>query len=135
MTIQGGCLCGAVRYDVSGPLGATGHCHCSMCRRAHGAAFGTYTLVDPKDFRWISGEDLVSVYQSDARGGRGFCTRCGSTLAAVEHGKVTSITPGTLDGDPEIVPQLHAHVSSKASWFEITDDLPQFEKIPSGSGW
>ena len=43
--LHGSCLCGAIRYEIDGPLGAAGHCHCTMCRKAHGAAFGTYSRV------------------------------------------------------------------------------------------
>ena len=130
MTTEGGCLCGAVRYQIAGTLGDAGNCHCSMCRKAHGAAFGTYASVNPEEFRWVSGGEIVTVYHSSPDGGRCFCPKCGSTLGVVQSGKVGWVTLGTVDGDPGVVPQAHIFVGSKATWHEITDDLPQFEEWP-----
>lgn len=62
MTIEGGCLCGSVRYAITGPLGPAGHCHCSICRKAHGAAFATWVFVEPDQFRWSAGAELVGRY-------------------------------------------------------------------------
>ena len=130
MKIEGGCLCGAVRYEITGSLGDAASCQCSMCRREHGAAFGTYAGVDPANFRWASGEAFVTVYESSPGGGRCFCSKCGSTLGAVQGGKLGWITLGTVDGDPGVRPQAHIFTGSKAPWYEITDNLPQFEAWP-----
>ena len=130
MTIEGSCLCGKVRYRAGGPLSAVDHCHCSMCRRQHGAAFATYADVAPGDFSWIAGENLVRVYETEGGGGWWFCSECGSTLAGSENGEVTSITLGTVEGDPGVRPGSHIFTGSKAVWHEITDDLPQFEEWP-----
>ena len=129
MAIRGGCLCGGVRYEIDGSLGEAGNCHCSMCRREHGAAFSTYADVDPSQFRWDFGEQRVAVYESKPGVGWCFCRVCGSTLAASDDGKVTSITLGTVEGDPGVRPQEHNFVGSKAPWYEIVDDLPQFDGL------
>ena len=131
MKITGGCLCGEVRYEVAGPLFDVSNCHCSMCRRQHGAAFSTYADFNPGDFRWTCGEDLVKIYAVAAGGGWCFCSECGSTLAGSEHGRITSIALGTVDGDPGVVPTAHIFTASKAPWHEITDALPQFGERPS----
>src|SRR5215510_1674886 len=60
----GACLCGAVRYEISGPYKWMTHCHCSMCRKHHGSLYGTTVGVDPKNFRWIAGEEAITVYRS-----------------------------------------------------------------------
>lgn len=130
MAIEGGCLCGKVRYEVTGPLFNADHCHCSMCRRQHGAAFATYAEFSPGDFKWITGEDLVKKYETKEGGGWCFCSECGSSLAGTENGRITTITLGTVEGDPDIEPALHIFVGSRARWHQITDDLPQFEKRP-----
>lgn len=130
MAIEGGCLCARVRYRVDGPLFNADHCHCSMCRRQHGAAFATYAEFDAKDFAWTSGEELVKVFPPPPAGGWCFCGECGSTLAGTEDGKVTSITLGTVEGDPGVRPELHIFVGSRAPWHEICDDLPQFDERP-----
>ena len=130
MAIKGGCLCGEVRYEIAGQLIAADHCHCSMCRRQHGAAFATYADFNPNDFKWISGEDLVKVYETTSDAGWCFCRQCGSTLAGTVNGKPTAITLGTVEGDPGIKPEMHIFVGSKAQWYEISDNLPQFAKRP-----
>lgn len=134
MAITGGCLCGKVRYAIDGPLLDADHCHCSMCRRQHGAAFATYADFDPDDFSWVSGADDVKLYETRTGAGWGFCRECGATLAGTENGRVTSVTLGTVDGDPGIRPQFHIFVGSGAPWHEITDDLPQFDERPP-AGW
>ena len=130
-TIEGGCLCGKVRYRVAGPLRDADHCHCSMCRRQHGAAFATYADVGPGDFSWISGEGLVKVYATPTGAGWCFCSECGASIAGTEDGRITSITLGTVDGDPGIRPAAHIFVGSMAPWYEITDDLPRFDTRPA----
>lgn len=128
--LKGGCLCGQVTYKISGPLLAADHCHCSMCRRQHGAAFATYADFDPADFKWTAGEQLVKVYETRAGNGWCFCGDCGSSLAGTENGRVTTITLGTVEGDPGIRPGMHIFTGSMAPWHEITDDLPQFDERP-----
>jgi hypothetical protein len=125
--IRGGCLCGAVRFEIRGPLGRMSHCHCSMCRKAHGAAFGTYARVARGDFALISGEVAIQSYRSSPKVTRTFCRTCGSTLQWLsdEHSDAIDIAIGTLDDDPIVRPSLHIFVGSKAAWYEIADGLPQ----------
>jgi hypothetical protein len=130
MAIKGGCLCGRVRYEITGRLFNADNCHCSKCRRQHGAAFATYADIDPGDFTWISGEDLLKKYETLSGAGWCFCTNCGSSLAGTANGKITSITLGTVEGDPGIKPESHIFVGSKAHWYEIKDDLQQFDERP-----
>jgi hypothetical protein len=135
MAIMGGCLCGAVQYEISGPLLDAGNCHCSMCRKAHGAAFATYANVDPAKFQWTRGESFVSHYESSLNSSRIFCNVCGSSLGATEGGLIDSVTLGTVKGDPGITPRSHIFVGSKAPWYDITDALPQFDAWPPGDSW
>ena len=133
LAFKGCCLCGKVRYQITGPLFAADHCHCSMCRKQHGAAFSTYADCYPDDFKWTSGEELIKIYETSASAGWCFCRECGSSLAGTEKGRITSVTLGTVEGDPGIKPESHIFVASKADWDEITDDLPQFEERPPES--
>ncbi len=128
MKIQGGCLCGNVQYEVKGPLSHADHCHCSMCRRQHGAAFGTYANFNPDSFSWVAGESYIKIYQLSSGNGWCFCRECGSTLGGTEKGEITSITMGTVVGDPGVKPESHIYVGSMAQWYEIQDDLPRFEE-------
>jgi len=128
LAITGSCLCNKVRYEITSPLFSADHCHCSMCRRQHGAAFATYVDFNPNDFYWISGEALVKIYETPEGAGWCFCSECGSSLAGTDNGKITSIALGTVEGDPDIRPASHIFVGSKAPWYEISDDLPQFDE-------
>lgn len=127
--IHGSCLCGSVRYEIRGPLGRASNCYCSMCRKAHGAAFGTYARVQRSDFRLLSGEDAIASYASTPGVTRTFCRRCGSTLQFVSADRPASfaLALGTLDDDPGVRPEAHIFVGSKAPWVEIADDLPQLK--------
>jgi hypothetical protein len=129
---RGGCLCGQLQFDA-GPFDSMVHCHCSMCRRHHGAMFATFLTGTSGSFRWRSGEDQVAVYRSSAKGLRPFCRACGSVAPTVlpELG-IAFVPAGNLEGDPGMRPQLHMFASSRAGWFPITDSLPQYEKFPPG---
>jgi hypothetical protein len=134
MSIKGSCLCGGIEYEVTGELGKVVNCHCSMCRKATGAAFRTRAAISTDAFRWLAGEDLVSKYQSSAKETRTFCRVCGATLPTFLAGNPAEIglPLGTLDGDPQVRPSAHIFVGSKAPWFEITDALPQFSEGDEG---
>lgn len=132
MKIQGGCLCGGIRYEIDGPLFEVDNCHCSMCRRFHGAAFATYGKVSAEHFRWLSGQELLKVYETSPGIGWAFCRVCGSSLGVPNRGKLSDLTLGTLDSDPGVRPAAHIFVGSKAAWYEITDALPQHDTRPPG---
>ena len=130
--IRGSCLCGSVRYEIRGPLGPASHCHCSMCRKAHGAAFGTYARVKMSNFVMTAGEHNLASYRSSQSVVRTFCRSCGSALQFITETKPESfaLALGTLDDDPGVRPSYHIFVGSKAPWFEITDKLPQHVAYP-----
>jgi hypothetical protein len=132
MKIQGACLCGKMRYEIDGPLFDVANCHCSMCRRFHGAAFASYARIDIRNFRWLSGEDLLAVFESSPGKGWAFCRVCGSSLGVPDSGKLSDVALGLLEGDPCVRPTDHIFVGSRAKWHEITDALPQHEAWPPG---
>ncbi len=126
---KGSCLCGSVRYESSVPLEAIDHCHCSMCRRSHGSAFSTYGRVPKSKYQVTSGQAHLKTYVSSDAVRRSFCDQCGSSLL-FQHAALPDfnfVPVGTLDDDPGARPEAHIFVGSKASWYEITDDLPQHE--------
>jgi hypothetical protein len=128
MSVNGSCLCRGIKYRIDGAFGRVVNCHCSMCRKATGAAFRTRAAVPAAAFRWVTGEELVSKYESSLGETRTFCRVCGATLATFfrDHPDEIGLPLGTLDDDPGVRPSAHVFVASKAPWFEITDDLPQF---------
>lgn len=130
--LRGSCLCGGVRYEILGPLSYPLNCHCSMCRKAHGAAFRSRARLKVDDFRWTQGAELVTYYESSPGNHRGFCRVCGSPiLSRFDHDpRHYGLPLGALDDDPGIKPGFHVFTAYKAPWYEITDDLPQFPELP-----
>ncbi len=132
---NGSCLCGGVRYQVNGPFEAMAYCHCVQCRKASGADFATNASVATEDFKLLTGEELLSEFESSPGNFRVFCSRCGSPIMKKVTDKpgVIRLRLGCLEGDPGQRPVVHVFVSEKQSWTEIRDDLPQFEKGPTRS--
>lgn len=130
-TVQGSCLCGQISFVVAGPLSDPLNCHCTMCRKAHGAAFRTRASILTANFAWLNGEALVKRYQSSPGEYRTFCSHCGSNLITEfeRNPDVLGLPLGSLDDDPGVQPERHVFVGSKAPWFEITDALPQSEIV------
>ena len=128
--IRGKCLCEGVRFEVSGPLGPLGYCHCSQCRRASGSAFGANADVAKSDLRFAGGEDLIREFESSPGNFRAFCSRCGSPIYKRSPAKpeVIRIRLGSLEEDPGVRARVHVYVGDKAPWYEITDALPRFEQ-------
>lgn len=127
----GQCLCGSVRYQADCIRPAMAHCHCSMCRKFHGAAFATYGVTPKQDFHWLSGEVLLGRYQAANGTVRQFCRNCGSSLtfaASGCQGEVVEFALGTLD--TPLLQQADAHIYTdyKADWCSITDALPCFSE-------
>jgi len=145
--IRGSCLCGGVKFEITGPLAKPLNCHCVQCRKQHGAAFRSRARARARaeDFKWLQGEELVRYYESSPGFRRGFCGNCGSPivnrvgpnyrLLANNPGAIheLGVPLGILDDDPGVRPSEHVFVSEKASWFAITDDLPQHQKVPAGT--
>ena len=123
-THTGGCLCGAVRYEVAGRLRPVVLCHCTQCRRSTGH-FMAATAARHGDFRLTREEELLWYPSSDSAR-RGFCGRCGATLFWQASGRdYISIAAGTLDGATGLVSACHIHVSDKGDYYSIDDGLPQ----------
>ncbi len=129
--IRGSCMCGGVKYEITGPLTELRYCHCSICRKAHGSAFRSRARVEAEDFRFVQGEDLLTFYASSPRLRRGFCRVCGSPILSRydADNSFYGLAMGTLDDDPGVSPSMHIFVADKAPWFTITDDLPQFPQM------
>jgi hypothetical protein len=126
----GGCLCGAVRYEATGPLTSVTYCHCSRCRRWHGH-FGAYCAVDREHFRITQSRGLKwhTGLSADIR--RGFCAECGSSVLFDEAGlPKMSICAGTLDAPSGTREKAHIYVASKGDYYEVADDLPKYETFP-----
>jgi hypothetical protein len=127
--IQGSCLCGEVRYEIAGELRSITHCHCSMCRKAHGAAFASFAEVEARGLRITHGRELICRHRSSENAQRSFCSRCGSNFffESEEAPDLVYVAAGGFDSEIQLRPSSHIFVGSKAPWFEINDGLPQHE--------
>lgn len=127
----GGCLCGAVRYEVSGPLRDIVNCHCEMCQKLHGN-FGAHTKARKVNIR-ITKEDGLAWYKSSDVAQRGFCKNCGSSLFWEPFElDATGILAGSLDSATGLKTMGHIFTGEKAEFYEITDEHPQFLESSNG---
>jgi hypothetical protein len=125
--LAGSCLCAAVRYRVADAFSYALNCHCSQCRRATGAAFKPFAGIESGKLKVTKGKDKLTIF-GDAANHDAHCKLCGSLLySIVGDGAYAHVTLGTLVDAPSIRPKAHIFVGSKAPWFTITDDLPQYE--------
>jgi hypothetical protein len=125
----GGCFCGAVRYEVTGPLTAVTYCHCSKCRRWHGHV-GAYTAAERAGFRVTEARGLKWHAVSDTVR-RGFGVECGSSLLFDEApDRRIGIAAGTLDAPTGIREKAHIYVGSKGDYYEVTGDLLRYDTMP-----
>ncbi|MGI9389964.1 MAG: GFA family protein [Boseongicola sp.] len=128
---EGGCLCGAVRYRVQGPLRGVVNCHCSMCQRLHGN-FGPHSKAQKANITITKSDGLVWYRTSDVAR-RGFCRDCGSGLFWEPFElDATGIIAGTLDAPTGLKTIGHIFVGEMSDFHNISDDLPQFEGSSKG---
>lgn len=133
--VSGSCLCGTVTYEVQGPFTSMVNCHCSMCRKQHGAPFATFLPAPLAGFRWTGAEAALVTFQSSTRSARSGCKTCGAPAPIVLPERNMALVPaGPLEGDLPLTPQMHIFVGSKAPWYAITDGLPQHEAFPPEFG-
>lgn len=130
----GTCLCGTVRFKIIPPAIAINNCHCSLCRKASGGAFGSYLHIPVEQFEWLHGADNINNFIPDGCDPRPFCRTCGSRVPIKDDDEMI-IPAGLLDGDPELKVAVNIFTASKADWYEIADGLPTFEKGAGTAFW
>jgi hypothetical protein len=125
--LAGACLCGSVRYVVADEFVYAAMCHCSSCRRATGSAFKPFAGIEREKLWLTAGEESLTLFGDDEALDV-HCRACGSLLySVVRAGAFAHVAMGTLVDAPSIRPTKHIFVGSKAPWYEITDELPQYE--------
>jgi hypothetical protein len=128
--LHGGCLCGAVRYAVTGPWQSSSYCHCTRCQRRTGTAASANARVAPADFQLLQGAEALRTFRPPDGAPKVFCSICGSAIFSgdLEKNNPLGVRLGGLDEDPQIRPQFRQHVGTAVSWEAIPDDgLPRFE--------
>jgi len=127
MTWEGGCLCGAVRYESDAPPHTGGYCHCRMCQRSSGGAFGVFVVFAADTFRFTRG--APKLHRSSDWAERGFCPECGSQLTfrylTDPAPGWLGVTVGSLDAPEAVKMKWHTGVESALPWHRIDDELPR----------
>lgn len=128
----GGCLCGAVRYEITGDVSNPCFCHCETCRRATGAAVVPWGTFVREAMRVTRGS--LSEYRSSAQVWRGFCARCGTSLTYRHEARPAEIdvTLATLDDPTRLAPAMHVWVKDRLPWMPIGDSRPRHEADAGG---
>lgn len=130
----GSCVCGEVKWAVTGPYRFFQYCHCSRCRKRTGSAHAANLAVPHTQVSWLAGDDAVTRFElSTARAwGNAFCSRCGSGVPwLTRNGKAYIVPAGGLDAPPEHGPTRNVHFASRANWYEHATNLPIFEEDPT----
>jgi hypothetical protein len=125
--VEGACFCGAVEFNVELPAIFCGHCHCTMCRRSHGAAYVTWFVVRRDQFSFKHGEDKLIRFASSDHGTRSFCRVCGSSLfcESTHHPERIDIVLANMKAAIGIEPQAHIYFDCRADWVRVEDSLPR----------
>ena len=119
---EGGCLCGAVRYLVSGVIEESGYCHCRTCQRQSGAPVVAWFALAPSGFSYTRG--APKTHRASNHAGREFCGDCGSYLVFREDDRTQTVSVNT--DDPALSPPaFHIYCESRIGWFDTADDLPR----------
>jgi hypothetical protein len=123
------CLCGGIAFRLHGALPPVQVCHCGQCRKAQGTVFATNVPVLAADVQWLQGLDLLTRYESSPGKVRAFCSRCGSPVYSqrTAQPEVLRLRLGLINEPIDTHVAAHGHVASKANWWSITDEAPQFE--------
>ncbi|MEP4770253.1 MAG: GFA family protein [Roseibium sp.] len=126
--INGSCLCGNVKFRISGEPSSLSYCHCSRCRKAAGV-FSAVLIGKAGDLEVTEGQDKIARYkvEPDGKFNRCFCKDCGTSLGDMASGDIYVVAASALDDDPGIRPSLHIHTASKPDWYQIDDNLKKFE--------
>jgi hypothetical protein len=128
LPITGGCLCGAVRFEVSEPFAASNYCHCTRCQRRTGTAASANARAQPGTFRVVAGADRMRSWKPPEGAEKFFCGDCGSALfsRSGSRGETYGVRLGAIDGDPGIRPSSRQYTENAAVWEPIPDDgLPR----------
>ena len=133
MTFKGSCLCGAIKYELSGEPKRFYHCHCERCRKATGTGHASNIMVKTDNLNWLTGETLLKHYKvpEAERFFTLFCSECGSAMPrdVPEIGMVV-IPAGSMDHEITIKPEARIFWDSRAEWSCSGDGLSVFAEYP-----
>lgn len=133
LSTSGGCLCGAVRFEVTGQLSGFFLCHCKRCRKGSGTAHAANAFFTDATLDWLNGEGFVQTFQlPETRHRRSFCAKCGSPVPDYDRdGNFVLVPAGSIDGDFKQRPTAHIHYDDRADW---EDNLQSIKKLGGAPG-
>jgi hypothetical protein len=131
-TTHGACLCGAVRFEISGAFESFFLCHCARCRKDSGSAHAANLFSSTARIAWLSGQESIRTFRlSDTRHERSFCATCGSALPSVQFDGALLVVPaGSLDSPVALRPNAHICCASRADWDDRLDEVPKLDGLP-----
>jgi len=134
--VPGSCVCGAVRFEIQLPTLICVHCHCTLCRTNHSAAFVTWVGVSKTQLRLLTAETALTHYRSSDQGRRSFCSQCGTSLFCEvdTHPDIVDITLASLQSAIDRGPEAHIYFETHVEWVEVLDQLPRFAGPWRGGG-
>ncbi|MBY8244250.1 GFA family protein [Vibrio fluvialis] len=129
---QGSCLCGEVKYELSGDFQSFFLCHCTRCQKDTGSAHAANLFAQGNTLTWLQGESHVKTYQHpNSRHTKSFCQKCGSALPSIAKSINHVVVPaGSLDSPISIEPTAKIYVSRRASWSENLCNVPSYDELP-----
>jgi hypothetical protein len=132
-TYLGSCLCGGVRFEITGQFERFYLCHCEYCRKDTGSAHAANLFSSTAALTWLAGQDQVKRFVlAGTRHGRAFCSNCGSALPTVQmNGALLVVPAGSVDSEILVRPDAHLFMASKAGWDEGLETVPQMDRLPS----
>ena len=133
ITLKGSCLCGAVKYEVTGEPKRFWHCHCTRCRKATGTGHASNIFLQPASLKWLSNEEQLRLFKvpEAKRFTNAFCATCGGRMPRqVKDTDAVIIPAGSLDDEAPLKPQGRIFYGSRASWSCEADALPVHSEYP-----
>lgn len=133
--VNGGCLCGEVKFSISDDFSAFYQCHCKQCQHLTGSAFASNVLTEPNNIVWLTGTDNVKNFNHPTREfSKSFCLNCGSALPYINKSQTSLVVPaGSLFDVPSIKLQANLFTAEKASWFNDGLAAESFDGFPTKS--
>jgi hypothetical protein len=131
-THAGSCLCGEIRFEITGDFERFFLCHCGRCRKDTGSAHAANLFSSTATLDWVAGENKIKTFHlPSTRHERSFCSECGSAVPSVQmDGTLLVVPAGSLDSAVEARPDAHICVASSAAWDRSLEDVPRIEGLP-----
>lgn len=129
---SGSCLCGKIRYEAQTVGPDITKCHCKICQKLSGSAYGDYTTAPIDQFKWVQGQEELVEFESSPGAFRNFCRHCGTHMPTMHSSMgIAFIQPGTLDTEEELKETRHMFTRSKAPWHQMQVGLQEFAEYPA----